>query len=254
MNRRAARFLTRWYPPAWRARFGEEFQAFLEARRVSPAEALNVAVCALSERFFGAVPLIGYACVLALSAAGALFLANDQHPAQTIGAHRTLWLVWATIELIALVAFALLVATVVPAVLTAMRTRIRTHPFHVLITSVLPACAVVFQLFWHDEFSPGDYRGRVGFALFILGGGFLERTARTALQCTVGRSRLLVLTSSSSIVILPLAVGGFAPWMNSDRHMSTYFYWPFLLVGLFSYAAPAVRSVRRLLAEPAESS
>lgn len=50
MNPRAARFLTRLYPPAWRARFGEEFQTFLESRRVSAWETLNIASRAVAEQ------------------------------------------------------------------------------------------------------------------------------------------------------------------------------------------------------------
>jgi len=44
MNPRFARFLIGLYAPTWRARFGTEFQTFLESRHVSAGEALVIAL------------------------------------------------------------------------------------------------------------------------------------------------------------------------------------------------------------------
>jgi uncharacterized membrane protein len=50
MNPWLARFLTRLYPPAWRDRYGAEFEAFLEEGRGDLGTPLNVAWSALRER------------------------------------------------------------------------------------------------------------------------------------------------------------------------------------------------------------
>lgn len=49
MNSRRARLLTRLYPRAWRKRYGQEFQAFLEAERAGLRGSWNVVWSALCE-------------------------------------------------------------------------------------------------------------------------------------------------------------------------------------------------------------
>lgn len=50
MNPRLARFLTRLYPPAWRKRYGAEFEALLETERAGFRTPFEVAWSALAER------------------------------------------------------------------------------------------------------------------------------------------------------------------------------------------------------------
>lgn len=50
MNPRLARFLTRLYPPPWRRRYGEEFEALLETERTGFGTPFEVAWSALAER------------------------------------------------------------------------------------------------------------------------------------------------------------------------------------------------------------
>ena len=50
MNPRLARFLTRLYPPAWRRRYGAEFEALLETERAGFGTPFEVAWSALAER------------------------------------------------------------------------------------------------------------------------------------------------------------------------------------------------------------
>jgi hypothetical protein len=50
MNARLARLLTRLYPPAWRARYGSEFEALLQSGRGDLRTAANVVWSALCER------------------------------------------------------------------------------------------------------------------------------------------------------------------------------------------------------------
>jgi hypothetical protein len=52
MNRVAARLLTRLYPRAWRERYGEEFEAFLQDSHGGLRTSVNVLWSALSERIF----------------------------------------------------------------------------------------------------------------------------------------------------------------------------------------------------------
>jgi hypothetical protein len=49
VNARLARVLTRLYPRPWRKRYGEEFQAFLEAERVGVRAAADIVCAALGE-------------------------------------------------------------------------------------------------------------------------------------------------------------------------------------------------------------
>jgi hypothetical protein len=49
MNRRVARLLTRLYPPAWRERYGEEFEEFLAAGGAD-RDVFNVLLSAMRER------------------------------------------------------------------------------------------------------------------------------------------------------------------------------------------------------------
>jgi hypothetical protein len=49
VSARLARVLTRLYPRAWRKRYGEEFQAFLEADRVGVSAAADIVCAALHE-------------------------------------------------------------------------------------------------------------------------------------------------------------------------------------------------------------
>ncbi len=86
-----ARFLVRLYPRAWRKRYRNEFQAFLESRHVSALETLNIAACALLERARESWPLIGIACAITLASAFSFYLGVSDQP------HLVLWLCWAAI-------------------------------------------------------------------------------------------------------------------------------------------------------------
>ncbi len=93
MNRQLAKFLIRLYPPAWRARYGAEFHTFLESRRVSAADVLNIAACGVTERadeaWQAALPLLGFACLVILASGFSLYIAVSDHPSGL------LWLCWA---------------------------------------------------------------------------------------------------------------------------------------------------------------
>lgn len=98
MSPRLARVLTHLYPPAWRARYAEEFRKFLEARYVSPSGVLNVvgraAVEHLLEDWRYALILIP----LLLSAEGALYFASGHTPGQAMTQHPMAAAVWLAME------------------------------------------------------------------------------------------------------------------------------------------------------------
>jgi hypothetical protein len=52
MNPRLARWIARLYPPAWRKRYGEEFEALLEASPNTLKTVVNSVCSAVSERMF----------------------------------------------------------------------------------------------------------------------------------------------------------------------------------------------------------
>lgn len=88
MKQSHARFLIRLYPPAWRTRYGSEFQTFLESRHVTALEALNIAACALLEHLRESVALISVVSAITLSSALSFYLGFSDQP------HLALWLCW----------------------------------------------------------------------------------------------------------------------------------------------------------------
>jgi hypothetical protein len=97
VTRRSARFLTRLYPPAWRARFAAEFQTFLESRRVSPRETLDIAGRAVMERvsegWQAALLVTAFLGIPMFAGCCALYLGAGRHAAWPV-----LWLCWGAIE------------------------------------------------------------------------------------------------------------------------------------------------------------
>lgn len=96
MSPKRARFLVRLYPRAWRARFGAEFQTFLESREVSLLEALDIARSAIVERLRE-----GWRQLLLLSALAAVFTFIAEVGLYTglERVPRAVWLVWGLIEI-----------------------------------------------------------------------------------------------------------------------------------------------------------
>jgi hypothetical protein len=122
MTRRTARFLTRLYPPRWRVRYGEEFQTFLESRRVPPIEVLTTIGSALSERRAGFLTTLLYACLAITAPGGAWYMTTSGAPlAQIIETHRAFWLVWASIQASSLAALAAGFVAVAPVLFRILR-------------------------------------------------------------------------------------------------------------------------------------
>ncbi len=110
MNVRLIRGLTRLYPPAWRSRYGEEFQNLLETDSPTPQTILNVVRWALYERFVSLCGLIMdrrqtslalmLYTALASGAAGMNFYwtVNDTPLATAMHAHPALFAMWNSIR------------------------------------------------------------------------------------------------------------------------------------------------------------
>ena len=133
MNARAARWLTRLYPPAWRARYGEEFAPFLEARPVTLRDVLNVVGCALNERarvlgefkmskLQHSLVLAVYAYLAAIAAGLNLYMTVDDTPlVDAMSSHAALFLCWNLVAAGSLMALAAAAAVGLPAVWAMIR-------------------------------------------------------------------------------------------------------------------------------------
>jgi len=256
MTRRSARFLTRLYPPAWRARYGEEFQLFLESRRVPLVEALNIVASAFSERAAGLLPILLYALVAAFAAGGALRLTASGVPlAQAIDAHPAFWLGWAIVEAISLALVAAGAVAVAPAVFTILRNPSR----EVLWKLAKPVGSGLLLVFWSSIYGGAIWKSWAAdwIALLLLGGfaeataGFLRYViAHSGLRQSLGQGRLAALAMAASIVVTTITSAG---W-GFDAHIYTgassgwglYLYWSVVLTVLCGAAISGALSARRL--------
>lgn len=255
MTRRTARFLTRLYPPAWRARYGEEFQAFLESRSVQLTEILSTVGSALSERFMGALPIILYASVAAFAAGGSLYLAaSGALVIQALDAHRALWLSWAVIEASSLATVAVGVAAVAPVVFRMLR----KPNWEILGRLALPVGAGSLLVLWLYVIGE-DARSVAGIWTTVLGlgtlveqmAGFLKYViAHSELPQSVGRRRLVVLAMASSIMVMTVSSASYGLMFNflvtdGFRFAGPYAFWTIFLGTLAFRVAPGVKSARR---------
>src|SRR5262249_60629760 len=94
MNKRLAHSLTGLYPRAWRARYGEEFQALLESHPNNVRALCDVVGWAIYERLFyvggfnmnpdqRSLALMAYAWLAAVAAGRDFFLTAAAHPGGT---------------------------------------------------------------------------------------------------------------------------------------------------------------------------
>ncbi len=146
MSPRVARFLTRLYPPAWRARFGAEFQTFLESREVSLLEAIDIggraAIERISEGWRAALLATTFVCIPMFAGFCAVYLGAGGHAMNS-----ALWLCWGTIELAAITACLTMMGPLGPAVRGALSSRrlMGQAAFTLLAVAVL----LYFRFGWH---------------------------------------------------------------------------------------------------------
>jgi hypothetical protein len=125
MNPRLAGFLTRLYPPAWRARYGAEYRMFLEARSVSAVEILDVVAQAAVEHVrekwrYGPILM-----ALLFAVGGGLRLTGG-HAGETMAQHPALTAAWLTMEAgaLAVLLYALLFSIGIPLMLEIIPKRV----------------------------------------------------------------------------------------------------------------------------------
>ncbi len=98
MNRHLAKFLTRLYPPDWRARYGAEFQTFLESRTVPVKEIFNVVSRAAIEHVLEDLRYAPILIVFALALTGSLYLGIGHTLGDGLSHYPALSCAWLTLE------------------------------------------------------------------------------------------------------------------------------------------------------------
>jgi hypothetical protein len=160
MNARAAHWLTRLYPPVWRARYGEEFQTFLEVHPNTPSAVLNVIACALHERVcrFGefdmsklqhSLVLTVYAYLAAVSAGVNLVgSVDDTALSDAMRTHTALFACWNLVAAASLVALVAVLTLGLPALWAMIRFAMTNKRHDILVRLAFPPCAAVVLLSW----------------------------------------------------------------------------------------------------------
>jgi hypothetical protein len=284
MTRRAARFLTRLYPAAWRARYAEEFQTFLESRRVPPFEILNILASAFSGRFLEAtlmtnlqrsLIIMAYACLATIAAGGALYLAvDDTSLVSAIQTHPALWVCWSLIEASSLGMLAAGAAIAVPVLFRILRER-RRDPLRRLALPVGVAAALFLwfagvaawtgwpPLPWTIFNRPGgpalQLRWILAMVTLVLLGCLFESAAvalkfvivHNEFSQSVARIKLAILTLAASIVVMTVMAAGWGLLANHYTRdafvgAGTYLYWSVVLSVLGAASVSAIHSMRKL--------
>jgi hypothetical protein len=161
MQPRQARWLTSLYPPAWRARYGDEFAAFLEERPATIGAAVNVVVSALRERARGVngfttmdnrqAALVMMTCAyLAAVAAGVnfYFSVDDTGLAVAMRGNVALGTSFRMVTNGSFFALATVLAVAVPIVASMLRTAFRTRRWDVVGRLLVPVGAALVTIAW----------------------------------------------------------------------------------------------------------
>jgi len=257
VTRRAARFLTRLYPPRWRVRYGEEFQTFLESRRVRPVDVLTTIGSALSERAAGSLTTLLYACLAIIAPGGAWHMTTSGAPlARIIETHRAFWLSWAMIEAGSLAALAAGAVAVAPVLSRILRDRrrdvVRKLVWPVaaglLLVLILVPCAILPG--WESP------EARAAPALVVVG-VFVDQAAlfltyviaHSKLSRSLGRVKRSVLAMASWIVVASIIAGAWGSTIHSSpRGGDLHLGWAGALLWLVAMTYRVV-VLRRTLAE-----
>lgn len=160
MNARLVRWLTSFYPSAWRARYGHEFTAFLEDQPATLAAILNVIGSALLEqlRTWGTfhmdarqrtLVLMAFA-YLAAVAAGVNFYwtVNDTPLGTAMRTHKDLSVSFRTVAFGSLVALAVVIAIALPITMSIVHDAINRRRWRTLGTIAIPFGAAFVVGMW----------------------------------------------------------------------------------------------------------
>ncbi len=148
MNPRLARFLARLYPPKWRARFGAEFQTFLESRPALAREVCDVIGRAMVEHIKEDWRYVPMMAVLTFAALGSAYAASGHSLLSPMEENGAVRLVWIALEAGSLAFAAFVLCAVSRGVYRVMHGEIRDLMLRVILPLVfVPACAVAaFQV------------------------------------------------------------------------------------------------------------
>jgi hypothetical protein len=160
MTSRAARFLTSLYPHAWRTRYAEEFEAFLNQEKVGFGEIVDVVCCALRERIFllgvftmnnvqRSLAWMTYSCLAAILAGINLWWTVDDTPlASAMQQHALLSASWEAVEAGSLMMLVAALAAGLPTLFAIVQSARAHHKRGVLIRLAFPPCIAAALVIW----------------------------------------------------------------------------------------------------------
>lgn len=160
MNARRARQLVSLYPSEWRARYGEEFQNFLEAYPSNVRTILNVIGCAIYERVLSIVSLkmdqrehsltlMLYAYLSTIAAGVNFYWTVADTPLAAVMQSRP-WLLisWNLVRGGSLLAAVAVLLVSLPLLVTILRTALSKKRWNNVYRLAVPPCAALVMLAW----------------------------------------------------------------------------------------------------------
>jgi hypothetical protein len=160
MKERLVRQLISLYPPAWRVRYRDEFQAFLEVHPSNVRTVFNVIAWAMYERVLSLVrlemdgrqqslALMSYAYLGAMAAGLNFYWTVADTPlAAAMHTHFTLLTSWNVARVGSLLALAAVVMVGAPVLVTMVRSAVAARRWNVLYWLAVPPCAVLVAVGW----------------------------------------------------------------------------------------------------------
>ena len=160
MKERHVRQLISLYPPAWRMRYRDEFQSFLEAHPSSLRTIFNVIGWAMYERVLSLVrlktdrrqhslTLMLYAYVGAIAAGVNFYWTVADTPlAAAMHNHWALFTSWNVVRAGSLLSLAAVAAVGTPVLVTMVRSALASRRWDVIYRLVVPPCVAVVTLGW----------------------------------------------------------------------------------------------------------
>jgi hypothetical protein len=230
---RSARFMASLYPLKWRARFGLEFQTFLESRHVAAGEVCDVIGRAMVEHVREDWRYAPMTAVLAFAAFGSEYVATGHSPVSPMEANAAVRIAWILLEAGSLAVIAWAGAAVARSLYRIGKDEIGDLILQIALPIIvpkviLPVCGVVALqvLPWRLTSGPlaalaAVFAGLAGFAVL---GGIFALTKRLVADLEIPAQRKLeVFRLATSIlgVSLIAAQFGFAAGAMSGAFGNT---------------------------------
>ncbi len=159
MNPRLARSLTRLYPRAWRDRYGEEFEAFLETHPSTlqavgdvVGSAFHARVCLLDAFTMDSrqrsLVMMTYAYLAAAAGVNFYFSVDDTPLAEAMRSHAALSMSFRLVAKSSFLAFATVVAVAVPVAFRMLRVAFTERRWDVVGRLAVPPAAALITVAW----------------------------------------------------------------------------------------------------------